>query len=113
MANPITIENALPGTPRSYWDVPSSNQIEGFTTDFSVNAGERVDFKINVNGTAAQTLPYKIEIFRLGYYGGDGARLVTTLNNADGTVKPNHIRDTTLGLVDAGNWAVKDKLQVP
>src|SRR5262245_54113809 len=112
-ANPIVTENARAGTPQSYWNVPHSDQIEGFTTDFSVNAGERVDFKINVNGTAAQTLPYKIEIFRLGYYGGDGARLVTTLNNADGTVQPNPIRDTTLGLVDAGNWAVTDNWQVP
>src|SRR5215470_11011376 len=66
-SNRIVAENALPGTPRSYWDVDHSNQIEGFTTDFSVNAGQEVDFKINVNGTAAQTLPYKIEIFRLGY----------------------------------------------
>ncbi|HET8546235.1 MAG TPA: N,N-dimethylformamidase beta subunit family domain-containing protein, partial [Pseudolabrys sp.] len=112
-SNPIVAENALPGTPSSYWDVPHSNQIEGFTTDFSVNAGQRVDFKINVNGTAAQTLPYKIEIFRLGYYGGDGARLVATLNNSDGTAQPNPIYDSSLGLVDAGNWAVTDSWQVP
>jgi N,N-dimethylformamidase beta subunit-like, C-terminal len=112
-SNPIVAENALPGTPRSYWDVPHSNQIEGFTTDFSVNSGQRVDFKINVNGTAAQTLPYKIEIFRLGYYGGDGAHLVATLNNSDGTGQSNPIYDSSLGLVDAGNWAVTDSWQVP
>ena len=111
--NPIVIENAKAGTPISYVDAYGSDQIEGFTTDFSVNAGQGVDFKINVNGTAAQTLPYKIEIFRLGYYGGDGARLVATLNNPDGTVQPNPLYDPSLGLVDAGNWAVTDSWQVP
>ena len=61
----------------------------------------------------AQTLPYKIEIFRLGYYGGDGARLVATLNNPDGTVQPNPLYDPSLGLVDAGNWVVTDSWQMP
>ena len=111
--NPIVIENSLPGTPGSYWDVPNTDQIEGFTTDFSMNVGQTVDFKINVNGTAAETLPYKVEIFRLGYYGGDGARLVATLNNPDGTVQPDPLYDASRALVDAGNWAVTDSWQVP
>ena len=112
--NPIVLENLKTGTPEDYWyNVGHSNQIEGFTTDFSVNVGQEIDFKINVNGTAAETLPYKIEIFRLGYYGGDGARLVATLNNPDGTVQPDALYDASRGLVDAGNWAVTDRWQVP
>src|SRR4051794_34253943 len=62
MTNRITIENQKAGTPESYWNVAQSNQIEGFTTDISVNAGQAVNFKINVNGTAAANLPYKVEI---------------------------------------------------
>jgi hypothetical protein len=63
----LTLSNGDPLT-RDYWDVPHSNQIEGFTTDISVNAGTTVEFKINVNGDPGSD--YRIEIFRLGYYGG-------------------------------------------
>ena len=112
-SNRIILENQKAGTPQSYWNVARSNQIEGFTTDFSINSGQSVDFKINVNGTQSQTLPYKLEIFRLGYYGGDGATLVATINNADGTVQPNPLYDASLGMVDAGNWSVTDSWSVP
>ena len=72
--NEIVQENAIVEgrTDKSYWDVEHSTQIEGFATDMSVNAGTRVDFKINVNGGAGSD--YIVEIFRLGYYGGSGAR---------------------------------------
>ena len=65
MVNRIIAENAITTgvATKDYWDVPHSNQIEGFTTDFSVNAGSTVDFKINVNGGAGSD--YKVEIFRL------------------------------------------------
>ena len=67
--------------------MPHSNQIEGFATDISVNVGSRVDFKINVNGGAGSD--YKVEIFRLGYYGGDGAREVAEWTNTNATVQPH------------------------
>ena len=66
----ILDENTKVGTPKSYWDAPHSDQIEGFTTDISYDIGQTVQFKINVNGNAVDTLPYRLEIFRLGYYGG-------------------------------------------
>ena len=62
------------GDPRDVWDADSSDQIEGFATDISVNHGTTVDFKINVNANPGEDVPYQIEIYRLGYYGGDGAR---------------------------------------
>ncbi len=101
------------GSPEDVWNAAASNQIEGFAADISYDIGQTVQFKINVNGTAAQTLPYRIEIFRLGYYGGDGATLVATINNADGTVQPNPIKDTARNLVDAGNWSVTDSWAMP
>ena len=72
--NKILEENAIVDgrADSSYWNVPTDGgQIEGFATDMSVNAGSRVDFKINVNGGAGSD--YKVEIFRLGYYGGSGS----------------------------------------
>ena len=68
---------ALTGNPPSEWEVSGIGDpsIQGFATDFSVNRGETVSFKINTDATA-----YLIDIYRLGYYGGLGARKVATIN---------------------------------
>jgi VCBS repeat-containing protein len=110
--NPIVLENQKPGTPRSVWDAPASNQIEGFATQFSVDNGSTVSFKINLNVGQGATAPYRIEIYRLGYYGGDGATLVTTLNGLTGIRQPDPITDAR-GLVDAGNWSVSASWTTP
>ncbi|SDY36924.1 Cadherin domain-containing protein [Jannaschia faecimaris] len=110
--NPIIAENLKPGTAREIWDAPASNQIEGFATDFSVDQGEGVTFKINVNAAEGVEVPYTIEIYRLGYYGGDGATLVTTLDGLTGTAQPDPITDER-GLVDAGNWAASAQWLTP
>ena len=89
----------------------TATQIEGFATDMSVNAGTRVDFKINVNGGAGSD--YKVEIFRLGYYGGSGAREVAEWTNTNATVQPDALFDASRGMVDAGNWSVTDSWNVP
>jgi hypothetical protein len=83
MTNRIVDENLLQGTSRAYWDVPHSNQIEGFTTDISVNAGTTVDFKINVNGGVGTD--YKVETFRPDFCGSAGAREVQKMGPGRGT----------------------------
>ena len=64
------------GNSANTWDVSGAGDstIQGFTTDISVNVGQTVSFKINTNATN-----YKLDIYRLGYYGGAGAHLVTTI----------------------------------
>ena len=111
--NAIIQENAKTEgrMPQSYWDVAHSSQIEGFATDISTDAGGQVDFKINVNGDAGSD--YTVEIFRLGYYGGDGARKVAEWTNTDATVQPDAQYDASRGLVDAGNWSVTDSWTMP
>ncbi len=111
--NQIVDENAIVEgrAPKSYWDVEHSNTIEGFATNISINAGTAVDFKINVNNNAGSD--YKVEIFRLGYYGGDGAREVAQWTNTDAKVQPNALFDASRGLTDAGNWSVTDTWNVP
>src|SRR6476620_323738 len=73
--NAIVTENALPGNPSSEWDITGAGDlsIQGFATDISVNKGETVHFKIKTNANA-----YTINIYRLGYYQGNGARQVGT-----------------------------------
>src|SRR5512146_517534 len=75
-ANAIEAENCLPGTPSSQWDVSGAGDptIQGYATDISVNVGQTVYFKIKTDASA-----YTIDIYRMGYYQGKGARLVTSI----------------------------------
>jgi hypothetical protein len=112
VVNAIVLENQKPGTARSLWDAPISDQIEGFATDISVNRGATVSFKINLNLAPGTIAPYRIEIYRLGYYGGAGATLVTTLSGLTGTAQPDPVSDAR-GLNDAGNWSVSASWPTP
>ncbi|ANY82242.1 hypothetical protein BB934_28320 (plasmid) [Microvirga ossetica] len=108
--NAIVLENQKPGNPQSEWDITGagSSNIEGFATDISINRGNRVDFKINTDSNN-----YRIDIYRLGYYGGMGARKVATLQHTGVQTQPTPLRDSTTGLVDAGNWAVTASWDIP
>ena len=111
MSNEIVAENLLPGTPQSVWGLSGagSTNIEGFATDISINHGDTVEFKINTDST-----DYRIDIYRLGYYGGDGARLITSLQHQSGAIdQPSPLVEPSTGLVDAGNWQVTDEWAIP
>ena len=84
-ANAIEAENCLTGNPPSEWDVSGAGDanLQGFATDISVNRGQTVSFKVSTTASA-----YRIDIYRLGYYQGNGARLVATIPNAN-TAKTN------------------------
>jgi hypothetical protein len=108
--NAIVTENQQSGAPMSQWDLsgPGSTSFQGFTTDISVNHGSTVFFKIQ-----AGTNNWRIDIYRLGYYQGNGARLVTTIPMSGIRSQPTPIVDSTTGLVDAGNWLVTTTWTVP
>ena len=112
--NPIVLENEKAGTPQSIWQVApgdDSTTIQGFTTGISTPVGGTVQFKIN---NQTHNGSYQIQIYRLGYYGGNGATLVTTLNHSGSAiVQPNPIVNSTTGEVDAGNWSVTNSWAVP
>ena len=78
--NAIVTENALPGTPQTTWDIPTADagdlSIQGFATDISVNTGGTINFKIDVTATVKT---FDITIYRLGYYQGNGARMIQDL----------------------------------
>ncbi|WP_244426746.1 N,N-dimethylformamidase beta subunit family domain-containing protein, partial [Sinorhizobium sojae] len=108
--NPIVLENQKPGNPESEWGINGSgdSNIEGFATDISVNRGQTVSFKINTNSSN-----YRIDIYRLGYYGGMGARKVATIQHTGVQNQPTPLRDSTTGLVDAGNWSISASWAIP
>jgi hypothetical protein len=110
-ANAIQAENCLPGDPPSEWDISGASDpgLRGFATDVSVNRGEMVSFKVSTTATA-----YRIDIYRLGYYGGDGARKIATIPDTL-TAKTNQpaCRTDTTGLGDCGNWPISASWAVP
>jgi hypothetical protein len=76
--NPIVAENALAGA--TDWQLTRvrldksggyrSPAIEGYCSRQSVKAGDQLDFMVSTNPDARFTL----EVFRMGFYGGRGAR---------------------------------------
>ncbi|HZY83996.1 MAG TPA: N,N-dimethylformamidase beta subunit family domain-containing protein, partial [Gemmataceae bacterium] len=112
LSNAIVAENQLPGTPESTWQVGAGDSsIQGFATNISVNHGQTVSFKVNDSALA----PYHIDVYRLGYYQGNGARLVASISSAQilPQIQPSPLTDSATGLVDAGNWAVSASWAVP
>ncbi|MGC4024892.1 MAG: DUF4082 domain-containing protein [Mesorhizobium sp.] len=110
--NKIVLENQKQGNPQSEWGITGDGDpsIQGFATQISTNVGGTVDFKIATDST-----DYRIEIYRLGYYGGDGARKVATIdkNLTTAQVQPHPIVDYTTGLIDCSNWSVSASWQIP
>ena len=111
-ANPIEAENCRTGNPSSEWDISGSGDanIQGFATDISVNRGGTISFKVDTTATA-----YHIDVYRLGYYSGLGARKVATIPNSSATKRqqPACLSDSTTGLLDCGNWSVSATWSVP
>jgi len=110
--NPIEAENCLPGTPASQWYVDGSGSpnIQGFTTDISVNVGQTIFFKISTPAAS-----YRIDIYRLGYYQGNDGRFVTSISPSVSLpqIQPSCLTDSSTGLIDCGNWGISASWTVP
>ena len=112
--NKIVSENLNAGTPKSVWAIHGSianqgdSQIEGFATQISANAGQTVSFKIDTASSG-----YTLDIYRLGYYGGNGARLITSMHHSGADNQPDPIFNAATNTVDAGNWSVTDSWAIP
>src|SRR4051812_38656432 len=110
-SNKIIAENCRPGNPRTEWDINSDgdSSIQGFATEMSVNLGENVDFKIRTDSPK-----YRIDIYRMGWYGGNGARLIQTIRPS--VALPQAQPDCITApqrLVDCGSWKTSASWRVP
>ena len=107
----IREENAKPGT--RDWMLTNTRQlpgkinkilpngrcpwIEGYCSANSVRAGEKLQIMVSTNPASA----FKLEIFRTGYYNGDGGRLMRTFESVEGKTQPdppvgeNYVRECT------------------
>jgi len=107
--NVVVLENCYPGT--TPWNVRNTatiaaGGIEGFGTSPSIDKGQSVDLKVNSDDAAT----FRVEIYRMGYYGGTGARLFSTIRGVPGTRQPSCISDNNTGLIDCSNWSVSATL---
>ena len=113
-ANAIEAENCKPGDPASSWDLPGADagdvSIQGFATDISVNVGQTAYFKVRTDATA-----YTMDIYRMGYYNGTGARKVASITPTATLpqIQAACTTDATTGLIDCGNWGVSASWTVP
>ena len=76
--NPIVCENALPGSTDWRLEGPISTdagaQIQGYASSTSVDTGDPLELHVTVAGNA----DWDLEIYRMGWYGGAGARLMAS-----------------------------------
>ncbi len=110
--NAITAENCLTGEVDSEWDISGAGDptIQGYATQISVNRGSTIQFKIDTDAE-----DYHLDIYRLGYYGGRGARKITTVNPSASLpqIQPSCIVQASTGLIDCGVWSVSASWAVP
>jgi N,N-dimethylformamidase beta subunit-like protein len=108
-ANPIQRENALPGSPNWRLPRPTPGAIEGYASQISLRAGDRLDLHVS---TAAR---YRVEVYRIGWYAGAGARLVACSpacgTDEQGAAQPVPAFDPSTGYLSAG-WPVTDRFTV-
>jgi hypothetical protein len=114
--NPIVAENALAGTPgwnQSLGQTAPAAEIDGYVSESSVTPGAPLQLHI----TGMPGVRYRVEIYRLGWYQGIGARLQECVPSCT-TDEPLAARPPTsapnpiTGYLDAG-WPVTDTVITP
>ena len=110
IVSPVACENTKTGSPESEWGVNGAGDanIQGFATDISVDQGGTVGFKVDTNASS-----YRLDIYRMGFYNGNGARKVATVLPTVLNNQPNCLTAAATGLVDCGNWTQNASWQVP
>jgi hypothetical protein len=107
-ANPVVDENNCKGAGSSAWRLTNLDPaIAGFATKTSFPKGESVPLKIGRALQIPGSTRVNIQVFRTGYYGDMGARLVYTASSV--VVNNNqqcNAPDVQTGRLDCGNWAV-------
>jgi len=119
--NLIQLENAKPGT--RDWMLTKTRQlpgkinkilnngrcpwIEGYCSANSIRAGETLKVMVSTNPASS----FKLEIFRTGYYNGNGGRLMRTFDDLEGIAQPGpSVGDN---YVHECNWEPSVEFEIP
>ncbi len=81
--------------------------IEAYTSHTSVKAGDT----LNVHVSTYPVNTYSVSIYRMGYTGGAGARLMQTFGPLQGTAEPRP-QDGVRNLIEC-HWRVGFSLEIP
>jgi hypothetical protein len=81
--------------------------IEGYCSHTSVSAGDEISFHVSTNPAS----PFRIDLYRMGYYGGAGGRQVASFGPFKGVVQP----DPPVGpkRLRECNWEACASLKIP
>jgi hypothetical protein len=106
--NAIVLENQRTGT--TAWKITNKSTVEiaGYAAATSVNQGESLPIKVSLG----QAGNYMLDVYRLGYYGGNGGRLIFNSGTLEGTNQDKKIStQPSTGLVEC-NWDTSYTLQI-
>ena len=109
-ANPVVNENNCMGAGSQGWRLGNfSENIAGYTTQTSFAKGASVPLKIARNAPILPQTRVDITVYRTGYYGGEGARLIPGAGATNVPVNNNFSCNTpnaTTGELSCANWGV-------
>ena len=106
--NAIYLENQKPGTSSWRFTNYTTSAIAGYASALSVARGGSLPIKVTVAAPGS----YAIDIYRIGYYGGTGGRLVASSGSLSGVVQPTcPVTDAVTHLVEC-NWSTSYTLAV-
>ncbi len=104
--NRLANENASPGTLSWQLNDPATNrEIEGYASKTSIGGGETIDFFVNTSASK-----FSIGVYRMGWYGGKGGRLMKYVENLEGVPQEIPLPDPITGLVEC-DWSVSYQLK--
>ena len=107
--NAIQAENRLPGDPNwgDFTEPPTPAAISGYASQISVNHGQSLDLLVTTTASSVG-----IDVFRMGWYDGAGARLMQSLGSFPGVNQPQALPNAATGMV-VENWTKTTTLNVP
>jgi hypothetical protein len=112
-ANPVQRENSRPGTPG--WEIPASagTVITGYASETSVTPGQ----SLHLHVAAPPGSRYRVLVYRLGWYGGVGGRLIMCVPGCRSSrvaiaQPPATTPDSATGLFRVP-WRVTDSVEIP
>ncbi len=113
--NPIIIENQYTGSDEWQLNRPGfvvsddqTGQIKDYSSTTSVNKNNMITFYVTVNPSQQ----YAIDIYRMGWYNGQGGRLMRHVDVLEAEPQPNCPVDVTTGLIEC-EWAPSYSFKVP
>jgi hypothetical protein len=99
----IREENKKPGTNKWKITKPAGSRLQGYASDFSVQPDGSITFYVH------SKKPYRMEIYRMGYYGGAGGRLMKVIDGIHPTEQILNPDPNNFGV----SWAPSQVLRIP